>query len=187
MYCELILTNIYVCNYNPGFGHFYRASSSVFLAMSFYFVEILNIMTKTLGRNHILVIYFGLKILISVFIIFIPLLNNAALNSMCKSQIWTIGSQKDYYKYSATFLKVQNFHILHHGGKDCLFTFGLTLFGLKKHFIISFRFYWEFSQQITFLFSVMFFGRQAAFLMFVHLINTEVSIMRIRSLFTTNT
>lgn len=65
-------------------------------------------------QNHILVIYFKLRIFTSILIIFILTFTIATLSSMWESQIWIIGSQKIYYKYSNYIFspQIQNFHIL---------------------------------------------------------------------------
>ena len=66
-------------------------------------------------QNHILVIYFKLRIFTSTLIIFIlKKFTIATLSSMWESQIWIIGSQKICDKYSTLYFfpKIQNFHIL---------------------------------------------------------------------------
>ena len=66
-------------------------------------------------QNHILVIYFKLRIFTSTLIIFIlKKFTIATLSSMWESQIWIIGSQKICDKYSTLYFfpTIQNFHIL---------------------------------------------------------------------------
>ena len=90
-------------------------------------------------QNHILVIYFKLRIFTSTLIIFIlKKFTIATLSSMWESQIWIIGSQKICDKYSTLYFfpTIQNFQSLELNTetKDYLLTFALDWIWSREAF-----------------------------------------------------
>lgn len=89
-------------------------------------------------QNHILVIYFKLRIFTSILIIFILKFTIATLSTMWETQIWIIGSQKIYYKYSTLYF-FPKFRIftsleLNTETKDYLLTFALDWIWSREAF-----------------------------------------------------
>lgn len=127
-----------------------------------------------------MVIYFELKIFISILIIFILKLNIASLSSMWENQICVIGSQKISYKYSTFFPQSSEFSHpseLNSRGKRIICSPLLCLNLIQRNIswlvlgIFSVDCIFDFLNEV--FWEIGCFFDVCPFLMYVHLINTK--------------